>query len=115
MKSHLTTYRVPAACLVGILLAGVTPAIATAATTTTQYHFKGLTAGLFSYSTSGSVGSQVSLSAPRANEELPVAFTLTFSKLTQRPSITSRGTLGKFRLQLHNFKSAVRCNPHRWM
>jgi hypothetical protein len=71
MKSHLTKYRVPATCLVTILLAGVAPAIATAGTTRTHYKTKGLTAYVDSYTFSGSTTTSVSFSATEGLQKDP--------------------------------------------
>jgi hypothetical protein len=71
MKSQLTKYRLPAACLVTILLAGVAPAIATAATTSTRYKTKGLTASVDSYTFSGSTTTSVSLFATEGLQNNP--------------------------------------------
>jgi hypothetical protein len=71
MKSHLTKYRVPAACLAAILLAGVAQAIARGAVTTTHYQSRGLTAELGFSSISDSVGTNVTISATQGEGRSP--------------------------------------------
>lgn len=71
MKSQFAKYRLPAACLAAILLAGVAPRIATAATTNQHYQFKGLTAQLSEFSASGSVYTQVFISATQGTGQDP--------------------------------------------
>lgn len=71
MKSQLTKYRVPAACLFTILLAGVAPAIARGAVTATHYKSRGLTAEFGFSSTSGSVQANGYVSGTQGQAQSP--------------------------------------------